>query len=211
MKTVFCTGANSDCQYFLNFFFLAHRHDLWLPAAMPQAAPLALLLVPVGMGSAPKPLVRKPSKAAPGTSPVGGMGWTSCGIAVAPSHLPGCPAITGRQQAVLPSHGEWGAAWPLVGASGERGGAQSGKGRRGSRSAFVGLPTSSCSCACRGFFPGSNEDRAEADFTLEQCFISLCNSVYFPWAKPNGKYHFRLQRNINYCSIFFSLARLLPF
>lgn len=37
-------------------------------------------------------------------------------------------------------------------------------------------------------FPGRNQDGAETDFTLEQSFMSLCSSVYFPWAKPNGEY-----------------------
>lgn len=41
--------------------------------------------------------------------------------------------------------------------------------------------------AC-GFFPGRKQDGAETDLILEQCFMSLCSSVYFPWAKPSGEY-----------------------
>lgn len=37
-------------------------------------------------------------------------------------------------------------------------------------------------------FPGKNQDGPETDLTLEQCFMSLCSSVYFPWAKANGEY-----------------------
>lgn len=74
----------------------------------------------------------------------------------------------------------------------ETGGAQPGNGRRSSVSAFVGLPSSFCAHVRTIlfilFFPVNNKDVAKADFALEQCFISLCNSVYFPGAKPNGKY-----------------------
>lgn len=104
---------------------------------------LALLPIPMGMGSGPMPGVRKPSKAAPGTSVTGSMGWTGHNIAAAPSNAPGCPGMKGGRQH---SHGEWMRL--------ERGSIRPGEGRRGSVSAFMRLLTSFCSCAQTNFFQG---------------------------------------------------------
>ena len=179
-RPVFCSGGNSDFQSFfpsaLAWPLVARCHT--------TSSCVGFAASPHGNGSGPMLGVRKPSRAALGISVTGGMGWTGHSIAAASSHPPGALAWKVAGSSPTGSEGQCSPSWVLL----ERGGTWAGKARRGSVSAFMRLPTSFCSCAHTDFFPGSNEDRAEADFILEQCFISLCNSVYFPWAKPNGKY-----------------------
>lgn len=152
------------------------------------------------------PGVRKPSKAAPGTSVTGGMDWTGHSIAAALSLRPGCLGMKGGRQY---SHGGQGAVWPLMGAPGEEWYSTQ-KGEKRQHLCLYEVTHFLILMCTHRFFPRSNEGRAEADFTLEQCFISLCNSVYFPWAKPNGKYLLDCKETLITVA-YSSLAQLLLF
>lgn len=161
---------------------------------------------PHGNGNGAMPGVRKPSKAAPGTSVTGGMDWTGHSIAAALSLRPGCLGMKGGRQY---SHGGQGAVWPLMGAPGEEWYSTQ-KGEKRQHLCLYEVTHFLILMCTHRFFPRSNEGRAEADFTLEQCFISLCNSVYFPWAKPNGKYLLDCKETLITVA-YSSLAQLLLF
>lgn len=125
-------------------------------------------------GNGPTLGVQRPSKTALGISVTGSIGWTSHSIAAVPSPWELC--IKGGRQHC---HREQGAIWPLVGAPGERWCLvwERETGQCPYEVTYFFLFT------CKqGLFPRSNEDRADADFTLDRCYMSLCSSVYFLWA-----------------------------
>lgn len=93
-----------------------------------------------------------------------------------PQPLPWELCIKGGRQHC---HRERGAIWPLVGAPGER---WCLVWERETGQCLYEVTYFFLFTCKQGLFPRSNEDRAEADFTLDRCYMSLCSSVYFLWA-----------------------------